>query len=80
MSPDGVDWEKYANNPVLKVGAAGEWDQHNVIQPAVIFDGAEYKMWYHGGGTVGTNGIGYATSTDGVTWTKFENNPVLHLA
>jgi len=72
---DGVNWEKYAENPVLKLGAEGEWDQEWVQAPVVIFDGTEYKMWYHGGLTTGA--IGHATSPDGKVWTKHENNPVL---
>ncbi len=35
-------------------------------------------MWFSGGsGTETLDGIGYATSTNGVTWTKYSGNPVL---
>lgn len=51
-------------------------------EPWVIYDGNAYKMWYTGqrfddkGGVVSV-AIGYATSTDGLHWTKFQGNPIL---
>ena len=44
----------------------------------MIKDGATYKMWYHGGNSDGSvYAIGYATSPDGITWTKYAGNPVM---
>jgi hypothetical protein len=71
-STNGLDWSKYAGNPVL-TGTAGEWDEDNTIWPSVVKDGSAYKMWYYGGG----GQIGLATSPDGVNWTKEAANPVL---
>ena len=55
-------------------------------RPAVIYDGAMYRMWYTriadaNDGTEGTSGlfsvtIGYADSPDGETWTTY-GNPIL---
>ncbi len=77
-SDDGITWAKHPNNPVLNLGADGEWDNQNVGDPTVLFDNGVYKMWY-----VGSNGtdnqIGYATSDDGITWAKHPSNPVLNL-
>jgi len=68
-------------NPVLDRGAIGAWDFSGVISPSVIFDGSVYKMWYRGNRSKGFGdeiyGIGYATSTDGLSWAKYEGNPVL---
>ncbi|MBC8232067.1 hypothetical protein H8E77_21175 [bacterium] len=64
-----TEWTKYSENPVLDVGADGEWDDTGVIRPNVIFNNGVYQMWY--AGHDGTNWrIGYATSDDGITWTK----------
>jgi predicted GH43/DUF377 family glycosyl hydrolase len=75
-SPDGLIWTKYEGNPVMDLGPEGSWDDSAVYDPCVYFDGATYHMWYSGG-----NGsvirIGYASSPDGTTWTKNEDNPVL---
>ncbi len=45
-SPDGILWEKHPDNPVLDIGAAGEWDDQRIVSPAVLLDGTTYKMWY----------------------------------
>ncbi|MBC8231097.1 carboxypeptidase regulatory-like domain-containing protein [bacterium] len=77
-SADSIVWEKYPANPVLGLGADGTWDDIHVRSPTVLFDGAEYRMWYHG--FDGSNHrIGYATSADGIVWVKHPDNPVLDL-
>ncbi len=75
-SPDGVTWTKNAKNPVLKTGISGNWDYPRVEAPNVIFDGKTFHMWYSGG-EHSDGQIGYATSEDGVSWTKHAGNPVL---
>jgi len=74
-SPDGINWTKYAGNPVLNVGSAGSWEE-DVLSPCVYFDGANYHMWYEGANWPSSS-IGYATSPDGLAWTKYAGNPVL---
>jgi predicted GH43/DUF377 family glycosyl hydrolase len=77
-SSDGLEWDIYAGNPVLEAGAPGSWDETESDGPSVIKDGATYKMWYHGCNADYTVcSIGYATSPDGVHWTKYAGNPVL---
>jgi hypothetical protein len=71
ISPDGKNWTKHAENPVLE-GGTGEWDEGMAASPAVIRNGSSYEMWYWGMG-----GIGRATSHDGTQWTKDASNPVL---
>lgn len=78
-SPDGTTWSKYAGNPVIDIGTSGEWDDVSVISQSVIKDGATYKMWYGGFNASNNFRIGYATSADGITWTKYAANPVLDL-
>jgi predicted GH43/DUF377 family glycosyl hydrolase len=43
--------------------------------PTVLFDGSTYRMWYVGGSATAA-AIGYANSTDGLTWMKYPD-PVL---
>lgn len=77
-SPDGINWTKYAGNPILVTGI-NTWDSIYVQDPHVIKENGEYHMWYGGGsnGTYYDQQVGYATSLDGITWTKFPLNPVL---
>jgi hypothetical protein len=75
-SPDGLSWEMDPTNPVLTMGAEGEWDDSSVGAPAVIHDETGFRMWY-GGGDGQVMRVGYATSPEGSAWTKHEGNPVI---
>lgn len=74
-SLDGISWNKYAQNPVLTPGASGAWDADSVCEPNVVHVGATYYMYYSH--CAGAGGIGLATSTDGVSWSKYAGNPVI---
>lgn len=74
-SPDGIKWTKHST-PVLDLGAPGQWDSGFVYGPAVLYDGTTYRMWYGGVGTQPPFAIGFATSPDGIHWTKHLSNPV----
>ena len=79
-SPDGVSWTKYINNPVLKVGASGAWDDHFIHSCTVILVDSIFHMWYTGHTGLDQERnyrIGHATSPDGVNWSKDTNNPVM---
>ena len=82
-SPDGLTWTKYDNtiptnsdtsstNGRIPLGTNGTGDDTNVYGVSVIKDGSTYKMWY-GGHDGSTQRIYYATSPDGLTWTKYDN-------
>ena len=68
-----TNWMKNPNNPVLIPGGSGSWDETSSIVNTILFHENIYKMWYEG-----DKGIGFATSPDGIDWTKDTlNNPVL---
>ncbi|MBI2440425.1 MAG: hypothetical protein HYV35_03540 [Lentisphaerae bacterium] len=82
-SSNGLEWTKYDNtipansdgsstNGKVPRGTSGRGDADGVGAPCVIKDGAAYKMWYTGVAG-GTNRIFYATSPDGLIWTKLDN-------
>ena len=80
-SLDGSAWNKFPGNPLpgLVPGLPGEWDDAGMDASTVLFDGAEYRMWYFAvkdDGGPGTWRLGTATSPDGITWQK-EPDPVL---
>ena len=70
-------WAFYENNPVLTPGPPGSWDALFTGSPVVVKEGSSYKMWYSGCDGNYLYQIGYATSTDGITWLKYQSNPVL---
>jgi len=75
-STDGIHWIKHQNNPVLKHGKPGSWDDHWVVGYSITTNGPIKEMWYFGFNQIKFE-IGLATSEDGVLWTKSPENPVL---
>jgi predicted GH43/DUF377 family glycosyl hydrolase len=80
FSGDGVNWRRYPQNPVLKFGP-GFYDSWYTRFPSVILDNGTYKMWYTGHTLTNTSApwyiaTDYATSADGIHWTKYAGNPV----
>lgn len=76
-SSDGISWTKYNGNPILIPGGNGGWDDKHVTEHFVMKEGTLYEMWYCGQDNSDVAQIGLATSSDGVSWTKDEDNPVL---
>ncbi|HWQ14509.1 MAG TPA: hypothetical protein VNL77_17055 [Roseiflexaceae bacterium] len=76
VSPDGVTWTHVpgggTNGSVFEAsGASGTFDELGVLTLSVLRDGDTFHMWYTGiGGSGQVEGIGYATSADGKTWTR----------
>ena len=74
-STDGRYWNKDPAGLVLANGTAGAWDAA-FRHVNVMREGDTYKMWYSGGNGDDVR-IGYATSPDGLRWTRYDGNPVL---
>ena len=72
-SSDGGQTWTCANSslPVLTRGGASAWDATRVMSASVIKEGpSSYKMWYVGRDASAQYAVGYAYSTDGISWTK----------
>jgi len=84
-STDGLTWTK--QGAVMSPGGSTSWERDEVSPNSILYEGGVYKLWYHGGGyfmggsgtRYGNGRIGYATSPDGLTWTKYAGNPVLDI-
>ena len=65
--------------PVFTGGGPGAWDEFVREKLVIIEDGGVFKMWYvgHTSGGQTTSKVGYATSPDGITWTRHPGNPVV---
>ncbi|MFN8532214.1 MAG: hypothetical protein U0556_01535 [Dehalococcoidia bacterium] len=71
-SPDGINWTRPFTQPVFRGQSPPNRDRA-VNDPTVLKDGATYKMWYFGFETIDSRVLGdvyYATSLDGITWTR----------
>lgn len=59
---------------VLRPGSAGEWDESQVLSADVQRTADGYVMYYSGINSKGMQMIGMATSSDGISWVKY-NDP-----
>jgi len=73
-----VEFTPYENNPVFKGTGQETWDKIIRERGFILNDDGVYKMWYTGynGADTVTKYLGYATSPDGIDWTRHERNPV----
>jgi len=73
-SVDGIHWD-IRTEPVLD-GQYGSWDAIGITHPSIYYDGSLYHLWYSSSNIQSGWKVGYATSPDGITWTKFAGNPL----
>jgi predicted GH43/DUF377 family glycosyl hydrolase len=72
-SRDGITW----GMPTIALGPNDRTDwEDDLNRPVVIKHGDLYRMWYTGQAR-GRSWVGYATSTDGVSWRRESGRPVL---
>jgi predicted GH43/DUF377 family glycosyl hydrolase len=75
FSREGHYWEKHGS-PVLVAHDA--WEKQAVQCPNVRYDAAsgQFQMWYCGGDSYEPDAVGFATSSDGITWQRHAGNPI----
>jgi hypothetical protein len=72
-STDGLLWKGYNGGaaPVLPAGSSGSWDDRYAAAGSVFRGaGGNWELWYSGGKSASSEGVGHAVSTDGMNWTK----------
>ncbi len=80
-SADGLMWNKEG----VVISPSEAWEKEEISPNSILLEDGVFKMWYHGGGYIrdkrrlGNGRIGYATSTDGISWTKYKGNPVVDI-
>lgn len=75
LPPSGASWTRSGSNPLIS--PALSWEETAVVEMVVILEDGVFKMWFRGGWNA--EAIGYATSADGIHWTKYAGNPVYGL-
>ena len=75
-SPDGITWRRASPKPVLS--PQQPWEKVAVMCPDVLWDArmSKYRMWYSAGDQYEPDAIGYATSADGLTWSRLGDHPI----
>lgn len=84
-SNNSISWTIHGQ--VIGPAATG-WDSLKVGRPTVLHEGGVFKMWFDGSEEDPANPgqikpgsgrhVGYATSANGVTWTKWPGNPIFN--
>src|SRR6476660_3679002 len=70
--PELVKWTPLAGNPIFTAEGPGHWDVKIRERGWVLRDGDHYQLWFTGytGGRDDIKMLGYATSSDGIHWTR----------
>lgn len=74
-----LSFKEHAGNPVFKGADSTAWDAKIRERGFVMKEGNEWSLWYTGYSD--TNGdrnkyLGLATSTDGISWERYSDQPV----
>ena len=75
-----VEFDNYEKNPVFSGSGTNTWDQVVRERGYILREGDIYHMWYTGyqkkDGEDTESHLGYATSGDGLKWTRYKENPI----
>jgi hypothetical protein len=75
-----VHFVPYKNNPVFAGTGTSTWDNQIRERGYILHEGETYHLWYTGYTDINDmKYLGYATSTDGLTWTRYKDNPIYSL-
>jgi hypothetical protein len=76
--PDLVKFATSDKNPVFTAEGNGFWDVKIRERGWILHEGNLYHLWFTGydGTRNGIRTLGYATSPDGLTWTRHPANPL----
>ncbi len=67
----------YKNNPLFTGTGIGTWDKEIRERGYILKEDSGYYLWYTGYTLIDSiKYLGYATSSDGLTWIKYPGNPI----
>ncbi len=78
IAPELVEFAPFPGNPVFEPGGLEDWDAMIRERGWILREDSVYHLWYTGyrPGKSSTMKLGYATSPDGLTWTRHPGNPI----
>jgi len=68
--------QRHAANPIMLPDPTSDWETYNVFNPSVIYHNNLFHMHYRAQGLDWVSRIGYAISSDGISWNRLRQ-PVL---
>jgi predicted GH43/DUF377 family glycosyl hydrolase len=71
------NWFDHPVNPIIP-NDDNSYAPYGYSSTFVIFDDGIYKMWYTSMANSAVTYVFYATSPNGITWTPYQNNPVIY--
>lgn len=73
-----VHWKPWSENPIFMAEDPGHWDVKIRERGWIMREGDNWRLWFTGydGTREGLKMLGYATSSDGVHWTRSPKNPI----
>ena len=74
-----VNFISYKGNPVFSGTGTNTWDEEIRERGYILKEEDGYHLWYTGyrkDSIEKTKWLGYATSPDGYTWTRYKDNPI----
>ncbi len=76
--PELVDFVPYQDAPVLAGTGEDTWDRNIRERGYILREGDAWHLWYTGYNEVRapSHFLGYATSSDGLHWTRWPGNPL----
>lgn len=79
-SSDGKSWTCQAYD-ILASTSPQAWEaSQNQTTPAILKSGSMYVLYYSSGITLENEAFGYATSSDGQSFTKYASNPIFSIS
>ncbi len=77
FSTELVNFVPYKNNPVFSATGKATWDNQIRERGYILKENNEWYLWYTGYTDINdTKYLGYATSSDGISWTRHQANPI----
>ncbi len=64
--------KRYEGNPILRPKQENNWESRSVYNPGVIYSDGLFHLLYRGMGVDGISRIGYAVSSDGFDFFRFD--------
>ncbi|MCC7523563.1 MAG: glycosylase [Chitinophagaceae bacterium] len=73
-----IHFVPYDHNPVFAGTGTNTWDNQIRERGYILYEDGLFHLWYTGykPGMDEEKHLGYATSTDGINWTRYKDNPV----